>query len=70
MKTSQVYLPLNLRKSDVKPRERGDYYLSMWPLLKNKWAKQDALKVAFSKERPLGQWRHVVQEIYGVKLKL
>jgi len=70
MKTSQVYLPPNLRNTDVKPRERGDYYLSMWPLLKNKWAKQDALKVAFSKERPLGQWRHVVQEIYGVKLKL
>ena len=70
IKTSQVYLPPNLRNTDVKPRERGDYYLSMWPLLKNKWAKQDALKVAFSKERPLGQWRHAVQEIYGVKLKL
>ena len=70
MKTSQVYLPPNLRNTDVKPRERGDYYLSMWPLLKNKWTKQDALKVAFSKERPLGQWRYAVQEIYGVKLKL
>jgi len=70
MKTSQIYLPPHLRNSDAKPQERGDYYLSMWPYLKNKWAKQDALKVAFSKERPLGQWRHAVREIYGIKLKL
>ena len=70
MKTSQVYLPLNMRKSELEPQERGNYYLSMWPYLKNKWAQKDALKAAFSKERPLGQWRYAVQEIYGVKLKL
>jgi len=70
MKTSQVYLPPHMRKAEVKPQARGSYYLSMWPYLKDKWAQKDALKAAFSKEQPLGQWRHAVQEIYGVKLKL
>ena len=70
MKTSQVYLPRTLRTADVKPHQRADYYLSLWPYLKDKWAKLDALKIAFSKDRPLGQWRYIVQELYDIKLKL
>ena len=70
MKTSQVYLPPQLRTADLGPQQRGDYYLSLWPYLKDKWAKLDALKAAFSKDRPLGQWRHIVQEFYDIKLKL
>jgi transposase len=70
MRTPQIYLPPNLRKADTNPRERADYYLSLWPYLRDKWDKLGALKAAFSKNRPLGQWRYVVQELYGIKLKL
>ena len=70
VRTEQIYLPPHLRKADTDPRERGEYYLSLWPYLHNKWDKLGASKVAFSKDRPLGQWRHIVQELYGIRLKL
>lgn len=70
MRTSQIYLPPHLREADTAPRQRADYYLSLWPCLRDKWNKLDALKAAFSKNRPLGQWRYIVQELYGIKLKL
>jgi transposase len=70
MRTSQIYLPPHLRKGDATSRQRADYYLSLWPYLRDKWDKLDATKAAFSMNRPLGQWRYVVQELYGVKLKL
>ena len=70
MKTSQIYLPPHLRNDQVRAQERAGYYLSVWPQLRDKWNKVDALKVAFAKYNPLGQWRHVAQELYGIKLKL
>jgi transposase len=70
MKTSQIYLPSRLRKKDVKPEERADYYLMTWPYLRNKWKKLDALKAAFEQDRPLGRWRNMVQELYEIKLKM
>jgi transposase len=70
MRTEQIYLPPRLRKADTDPRERGDYYLSLWPYLRDKWDKLGAKAVAFSKDRPLGQWRHIVQDLYGIRLKL
>jgi len=69
MRTSQIYLPPDLRRSDVKPERRADYYLSIWPYLKDKWSKAGAIDMAFNKDKPLGQWRCIVQEIYGIKLK-
>jgi transposase len=70
MRTEQIYLPPRLREADTDHRERGDYYLSLWPYLRDKWDKFGATEVAFSKNRPLGQWRHIVQDLYGIKLKL
>ena len=70
MRTEQIYLPSRLREADTDPQERGKYYLSLWPYLRDKWDKLGATKVAFSKDRPLGQWRHIVQDLYGVRLKL
>jgi hypothetical protein len=70
MRTSQVYLPPEMRSTHLKPVRRADYYLAMWPSLRDKWSKVNALKVAFAKEKPLGQWRDIVQEIYGLKLKM
>lgn len=69
MRASQIYLPPDLRSTDVKAERRGDYYLSMWPYLRDKWSKAGSLETAFAKDKPLGQWRYIVQELYGIKLK-
>jgi len=70
MRTSQVYLPPDMRSSSAKAEKRADYYLAMWPYLRDKWSKAGALNAAFAKDNPLGQWRYIVQEIYGIKLKI
>ena len=70
MRTSQVYLPPNLRTKGTTLKERADYYLMAWPYLRDKWSKIDALEVAFAKDRPLGMWRQIVQELYEIKLTL
>jgi hypothetical protein len=70
MRTSHIYLPLRLRRTDTAPEERAAYYLMSWPFLRDKWKKTGALKVAFSKDRPLGLWRQIVQKLYDIKLKI
>jgi hypothetical protein len=50
--------------------ERAGYYLTTWPYLRCKWKKLGALEFAFGKNRPLGQWRQIVQELYDIRLKL
>ena len=70
MRTSQVYLPLRLRGNSVDQRDKAEYYLSIWPLLKEKWKRADALKSAFEKDRPLGRWRKTVQHLYDIKLDI
>ena len=70
MRTSQIYLPQRLRNKKVKPQERANYYSMIWPKLVEKWQKHDALQAAFERDRPLGRWRNMVQELYGIKLTL
>jgi hypothetical protein len=70
MRTSQVYLPANLRKDDYTLQQRAGYYLMSWPYLREKWKKVGALEAAFANDRPLGLWRQIVQELYEIKLKL
>ena len=70
MRSSQVYLPPTLRSPKTKLQERAGYYLTMWPLLRDKWKKAQVHQVAFAKDQPLGQWCQVVQELYDIKLKL
>jgi len=70
MRTSQAYLPPNLRKDDYTLEERAGYYLTSWPYLIEKWKKVGALEAAFTKNRPLGLWRQIVQELYDITLKL
>ncbi|MBU0735279.1 MAG: transposase [Proteobacteria bacterium] len=71
MRTSQIYLPQRLRSNaEATPEERAGYYLMTWPALREKWNKADALEAAFEKDHPLGRWRNMVQELYGIKLKL
>ena len=70
MRTSQVYLPPNLRKDGYTLEERAGYYLMSWPYLREKWKKVGVLEAAFAKNQPLGLWRQIVQELYDIKLKL
>jgi hypothetical protein len=70
MRTSQIYIPPRLRKTDSTLEERAGYYLMSWPYLREKWKKYGALEAAFAKDRPLGLWRQIVQELYDIKLKL
>jgi transposase len=70
MRTCQIYLPPEFRRTDVQAELRAGYYLSVWPDLKDKWSKVGALVIAFDNNKPLGQWRHIVQQLYGIKLKL
>jgi hypothetical protein len=70
MRTSQVYLPPNLRNHGYTPQQRAGYYLKSWPYLKEKWKKVGALEAAFANNRPLGLWRQIVQQLYDIKLKL
>ena len=70
MRTSQIYLPSSLRKADTTLQERAGYYLMTWPYLREKWKKYGALEAAFAKDRPLGIWWRIVQELYDINLKL
>ena len=70
MRNWQVYMPPHLRNNEVEPEERAGYYLMTWPKLREKWNKCGALNVAFAKDNPLGRWRHMVQELYAISLKL
>ena len=70
MRTSQAYLPKSLRSTHCPMKERAQYYLLTWPTLRKKWKMKNALEFAFDKNRPLGQWRNVVQTLYGIELEL
>lgn len=70
MRTSQIYIPPQLRNKDTEPQDRAGYYVMSWPKLREKWDKLGALDAAFAQDRPLGQWRNMVQELYGIKLTL
>jgi hypothetical protein len=70
MRTSQTYLPESLRGKKSGMKGRGQYYLMTWPKLRGKWRDVNALDIAFDKDMPLGQWRNMIQELYGIELKL
>lgn len=70
MRTSQIYLPVRLRNPKINMKERAEYYLTTWPKLHEKWRKASTLDIAFDKNMPLGQWRNIIQELYGIELKI
>jgi hypothetical protein len=70
MRTSQIYLPPHLRNGKARAKDFAQYYLSVWPLLSDKWKRRCSLDIVFDKNRPLGQWRQIVQELYGISLDL
>jgi len=70
MRTYQTYLPKSLRNTKTPKKERAHYYLMAWPKLHKKWMRANAADIAFEKNMPLGQWRNMIQGIYGIELKL
>lgn len=68
MRRSQIYLPKELRRKEADPKNRADYYVSIWPYLRDKWQKAGAMEAAFGDENPLGKWRNMVQDLYQIKL--
>jgi len=70
MRHSQIYLPVELRKANVSMKDKAAYYLTLWPYLRAKWRDVEALAVSFAGDRPLGQWRDMVQRLYDIDLKL
>jgi len=70
MRNSTIYLPPDLRGSNVPTEARVEYYQILWPYLLDKWKKYGAHTVAFAPENPLGQWRNMIQELYHIELKI
>ncbi len=70
MRTDQTYLPKNLRSTENNMKERAEYYITSWPTLHTKWKRSGALDIAFDKDMRLGQWRNMIQELYGIELTL
>ncbi len=70
MRTHQSYLPKRLRSRQCSMEERARYYQKAWLLIMDKWRRVRMLDVAFDKKMPLGQWRHMIQGLYGIRLSL
>lgn len=71
-KSHYIYLPPRLRSNSegIDPDTRGQYISKTWPDLLIKWKRLGVHEEAFAPETPLGQWRIIVQEIYGIDLPL
>jgi transposase len=70
MRNSSVYLPRELRRADTPMEARREYYQHLWPYLLEKFRAYQAHQIAFDPAYPLGQWREMIQEYYGIKLKI
>lgn len=70
MKSFSIYLPKSLRATKTNMKGRANYYIKTWPKLIEKWHRAQALGIAFDKNMPLGQWRNIIQELYGIELRL
>ena len=69
MRTHSCYIPEEIRQSHDKDR-RKEYYLRIWPKLRDKWRKSGALEEAFKPSNPLGEWKECIEAIYDIKLPL
>jgi transposase len=69
-KQHYIYLPSYLRGQNASAQARAEYILDSWPALLVKWKRLGVHQEAFAPERPLGQWRLLMQEIYDIELSL
>jgi transposase len=68
--TGTIYRPKALMDPNA-PNERLTlYYQDAWEKLLLKWRAKADLKEVFGPERPLGQWRQMIKELYALELPL
>jgi transposase len=61
------FLPPSLHRGGT-PEAIRDYYLHMWPKVLIKWRDAGAILEAVADKSPLGVWRHMAEELYGIEL--
>lgn len=66
----RAYLPSRLYRAPSQPEERGLYWEQYWPKLCAKWRAAAPLSQVFDPAQPLGRWRRMAQEAYGISLPL
>jgi hypothetical protein len=67
----RAYLPASLYDPHSRPAERGAYLSAYWPKLLSKWhSSGGGLERVFGASQPLGRWRQMAQQAYGIALPL
>lgn len=71
MRRGTVYRPKALLGPDTPPSDLATYYSELWPRLVAKWQLlRDRWDEVFGPKCPLGQWRQMAQQLYGISLPL
>jgi transposase len=61
------FLPPSLHRGGTREGIRN-YYVHMWPKVLIKWRDAGAIREAVAEGSPLNTWRHMAEELYGIKL--
>lgn len=70
LRTQSIYRPSHLLAADTPRGKLAAYYLELWPALLTKWKGTCDLRHVFAAQHPLGGWRLMVQDLYGLALPL
>jgi transposase len=68
--SGNIYRPKALLHTGTPKETLADYYATAWEKLVPKWKGVADLHVVFASENPLGKWRNMVRESYGLELRL
>jgi hypothetical protein len=68
--SGNIYRPKALLDEATPKQALADYYAAAWEKLVPKWKGVADLNVVFASQNPLGQWRDMVRELYGLELRL
>jgi transposase len=66
----RAYLPQALYAPQSDLRARGAYFAEYWPKLRAKWKTHVPHQQLFDPAQPLGRWRKMAQDAYGISLPL
>lgn len=65
-----IYRPKALLQAGTPKEALAAHAESAWAKLTPKWKKVADLNLVFSPKNPLGQWREMARELYGLELRL
>jgi hypothetical protein len=68
--TGTVYRPRAMMDPATPKAALAAHYQMVWEKLLSKWRQKADVHDVFAPERPLGQWRKMVQELYALELPL